>query len=89
MPMLGRRSKPTYADWSRIKHPDLKGAAGIYDYAKTEEERGDPEFLADAEKVKIEINPSTGEDVERTVKRFFPTRRRWLPGLFLQWSAME
>ena len=31
----------------------------------------DPEFLADAEKVKIEIGPSSGEDVEQLVKRFF------------------
>lgn len=31
----------------------------------------DPEFLADAEKVKIEIGPSNGEDVEKLVKRFF------------------
>jgi hypothetical protein len=31
----------------------------------------DPAFLADAEKLKIEIQPTSGEEVEKIVKRFF------------------
>jgi tripartite-type tricarboxylate transporter receptor subunit TctC len=31
----------------------------------------DPEFLADAKKLKLEISPSSGEEVARMVTRFF------------------
>ena len=91
------------------KHPELKGVAHLYDYAKNDEDRGvfdlvfgryvlgrpvmappgvspektkmlraafmetmkDPQFLADAEKLHIEIQATDGEEVEKIVKRFF------------------
>ncbi len=94
---------------SLSRSKELEGVAHVYDYAKTDEDRGvldmifgryvlgrpilsppgvpadrtkalraafmatmsDPEFLADAKKMKLEINPSSGEDVEKMVIRFF------------------
>jgi hypothetical protein len=32
---------------------------------------GDPEFLADAKKSRLDIDPSTGEEIEDLVKRLF------------------
>ena len=91
------------------KSPELPGIPGIYDYAKSDEDRRlfdiayglhalgrpviappgvpvertqalraaftqtmqDPEFLADIQKLGLAITPSSGEEVEALVARFF------------------
>ena len=34
----------------------------------------DPEFLADAKKAKLDINPLDGQELERDVERYIQTR---------------